>query len=295
MSLDVRWVGARYYTEGRQGCRVEAIVPHIVEGSLSSCDNTFASGSREGSAHYCVGGNEIHQYVSEADTAWAVGNWQGNLRTISIEHAGTTENPPTFDTIQTGAKLMADIASRLGWTELVLGQNVMLHRWYSDTSCPASLDYGQEIRLANQYLRGSMPSHPVIPHAIYRLFNPYNGQHMFTRSPDERDMLLIAGWKYEDVGWYEPDDGERVYRALNPHSGEHIFTTARDEVEELARYGWRDEGFAFYSDPQHARPVYRLYNGFDHMYTASHAEQKRLVSGGVWYSEGIAFYGAARG
>lgn len=294
MLPNIKWIGAACYTEGRQGCQVEAIVPHIIEGSLSSCDNTFATGARQGSAHYGVGGKEVHQYVSEADTAWAVGNWQGNLRTISIEHAGSTYSPPTFETIQTGAMLMADIASRLGWTELILGQNVMLHRWYSDTSCPATLDYELEIRLANEYLRGKVDLPDVVPHGIYRLYNPYNGQHVFTKVPDERNSLIIAGWRYEYVAWFEPDAGEAVYRVYNPYTGEHLLTVSRDEVAELQDFGWRDEGFAFYSDPKHARPVYRLFNGFDHMYTASNSERKMLENGGVWKSEGTAFYGAVR-
>lgn len=295
MSLDVKWVGALHWSEGRQGHSVEAIVPHIMEGSLQSCDNWFTSPDSSGSTHYGVGGKEVHQYVAEGDTAWSVGNWQGNLRTISIEHAGTTYDPPTFETVQTGAKLMADIASRLGWTELVLGKNVKLHRWYSDTSCPASLDYTTEIRLANEYLKGKPAKIDDVEGGIYRLYNPNSGHHMFTASPKERDYLVTAGWRYEGVGWKEPEHGGFVYRSYNPNNGEHVFTASENEYRELTLAGWIGEGVAFLSDEEnHAQPVHRLYDGRSHMYTASNSERKTLLNGGVWRSEGVGFYGAVR-
>lgn len=150
-----KWVGCSKYNTGRSGYTIKAVVPHIAEClTMAGVDATFA-GPREASAHYCVDDTAIHQYVAEEDTAWAVGDWMGNRETISIEHVGTTEKPPSRATLDRSAELMADIARRYGWAEYVLGENVMLHKWYSATSCPATLDYDYLIERANELLRGA--------------------------------------------------------------------------------------------------------------------------------------------
>lgn len=152
--MNVRWMGTSYYSKGRQGRGVGAIVPHIsCCSSIQGIDNTFGPYStRKVSTHYAVSETDIHQYVHEYDTAWSVGNWEGNLRTISIEHVGTTANPPTKKCLNLGAKLMADIAYRFGWSKLALGLNVMLHKWYASTACPANMDVEWEVERANYYL-----------------------------------------------------------------------------------------------------------------------------------------------
>lgn len=147
-------MGTSYYSKGRQGRGIGAIVPHIsCCGSIEGIDRTFGPYStRKVSTHYAVSETEVHQYVHEYDTAWAVGNWEGNTKTLSIEHVGTTDRPPSRACLDMGARLMADIAYRLGWSKLALGLNVMLHRWYASTACPANMDYEWEVTRANEYL-----------------------------------------------------------------------------------------------------------------------------------------------
>ena len=148
----VDWVGARWYTEGREGNDWEALVIHISEcTTLSAIDNTFL-GTSETSAHFGVSSNEIHQYVSLDDTAWAVGNWTWNTRTVSIEHVGTTSWPPSRATLDRSAQLMAALARLQQWPELVVGENVGIHKWYSATSCPATLDLTYLVSKANEYM-----------------------------------------------------------------------------------------------------------------------------------------------
>lgn len=152
--MNVRWMGTGYYSKGRQGRSVGAIVPHIsCCSSIAGIDNTFGPySSRKVSTHYAVSETEVHQYVHEYDTAWAVGNWEGNLRTISIEHVGTTDRPPTRECLDMGARIMADVARRLGWSRLALGLNVTLHKWYAATACPANMDVEWEVERANLHL-----------------------------------------------------------------------------------------------------------------------------------------------
>ena len=148
----VSWVGARWYTEGREGNDWTALVIHISEcTTLSAVDNTFL-GTSQTSAHFGVSDSEIHQYVSLDDTAWAVGNWTWNTRTVSIEHVGTTSWPPSRATLDRSAQLMAALARLRQWPELVVGENVGVHKWYSATSCPATLDVTYLVSKANEYM-----------------------------------------------------------------------------------------------------------------------------------------------
>lgn len=148
----VQWKGCAHYSSTRYGEDWSVIVIHISEcTSLSQIDNTFW-GAREASAHYGVAPGQIHQYVGLNDTAWAVGNWEWNKRSVSIEHVGTTANPPSYATLDTSAQLMAALARSKGWRHLTMGDNVGIHKWYSSTSCPAGTDVNWLVAKANQYL-----------------------------------------------------------------------------------------------------------------------------------------------
>lgn len=148
----VQWKGCAHYSSTRYGEDWSVIVIHISERtSLSQIDSTFW-GTREASAHYGVAPGQIHQYVGLNDTAWAVGNWEWNKRSVSIEHVGTTANPPSYATLDTSAQLMAALARSKGWRHLTMGDNVGIHKWYSSTSCPAGTDVNWLVAKANQYL-----------------------------------------------------------------------------------------------------------------------------------------------
>lgn len=65
------WANKANYEVGRSGYKIKGIViHHAASTSLNSIGTVFSQASRGASAHYGVGGKEIHQYVSEADTAW---------------------------------------------------------------------------------------------------------------------------------------------------------------------------------------------------------------------------------
>lgn len=148
----VQWKGCAHYSSSRYGEDWSVIVIHISEcTALSQIDNTFW-GTREASAHYGVAPGQIHQYVGLNDTAWAVGDWEWNKRSVSIEHVGTTANPPSYATLDTSAQLMAALARSKGWRHLTMGDNVGIHKWYSSTSCPAGTDVNWLVAKANQYL-----------------------------------------------------------------------------------------------------------------------------------------------
>lgn len=63
---------------------------------------------------------------------------------------------------------------------------------------------------------------------LYRLYNPNSGEHFYTSSAKEREVLISSGWKDEDTAWSTPvEDGEPVYRLYNPNASDHHYTKAK--------------------------------------------------------------------
>lgn len=145
------------------------------------------------------------------------------------------------------------------------------------------------------------------PHIdIYRLYNPYTGEHLYTSATGERDSLVDVGWVYEGVAWTalkaelatdqtSHNNAEPVYRLYNPYvpGGDHHYTTDKHEYIELKEVGWIQEGIAwcgveFYNDGLDT--VYRLYNpnavSGAHHYTTDAVEAKTLIAAG-WRDEGV--------
>ncbi len=92
---------------------------------------------------------------------------------------------------------------------------------------------------------------------VYRLWNRYNGDHLFTTSLDEARALEEAdpdGWTSEGVAFYAPKTSDvSVYRLWNSYitanggAGSHLWTTRDSEVKELTDLGWQDEGLGWYA------------------------------------------------
>lgn len=134
---------------------------------------------------------------------------------------------------------------------------------------------------------------------MWRLYNPYNGEHLYTAEDAERNICVFNGWTYEGIAWDAPEKGTEVYRLYNPFvpGGDHHYTTRRDEYDALAAEGWEQEDVAWHSAPEKGGvALHRLYNPFavsgTHHYTTSEQEKDELVELG-WKYEGIGWYGLA--
>lgn len=130
---------------------------------------------------------------------------------------------------------------------------------------------------------------------LYRLYNPNDGEHLYTLSMNERDVLSSIGWVYEGIAWRAPlSSSTAVYRLYNPNSGDHHYTTSQNEYDTLGRIGWKQEGTAWYSAGTGGIPLYRLFNPNvyigTHHYTTSENERD-VLSGLGWIYEGVAWYG----
>lgn len=141
------------------------------------------------------------------------------------------------------------------------------------------------------------PSQPQSVVDMYRLYNPYTGEHFYTSSADEKDYLYSIGWGYEGVGWQAPVTSDApVYRLYNSVGSEHHYTGSASERDTLINDGWNYEGIAWYSETANTSyPVYRQYdpNEFscNHNFSEGAGERDHLVSLG-WHDEGVAWYAA---
>ncbi len=132
---------------------------------------------------------------------------------------------------------------------------------------------------------------------MYRMYNPNSGEHFYTKNQKEAEMLVRAGWNYENIGWYAPSTSKApVYRLYNPNAGDHHYTMYKGERDHLISVGWKDEGIGWYSaDKESGVPLHRLYNpnakkAGAHHYTTNRAECDMLMSVG-WNDEEIGWYG----
>jgi N-acetylmuramoyl-L-alanine amidase len=139
----------RNFMPGRPGgLRPAAIVIHISEGTLASADAWFSNDAAKVSAHYCVGrSGEVHQYVSEEDTAYHAGTpvnptWRllrprvnPNFYTIGIEHEGRAQDQWPDPQYATSAELVAEIARR--WSIPIDADHIVMHREIrGNKTCP---------------------------------------------------------------------------------------------------------------------------------------------------------------
>lgn len=162
-NLTTRWWPANptNYTKGREGNKIQGIVVHhAASTSLDSIGAAFCSCRTYGSAHYGVGGNQIHQYVDEANTTWHCSNWWGNVRTVGIETTNSTGAPNwdiASDTFETLVKLVADIAKRNNLGKLWINPKADMptlsgHKdWYgAATVCPGPSLYPRLQEIADR-------------------------------------------------------------------------------------------------------------------------------------------------
>jgi len=156
---------------------------------------------------------------------------------------------------------------------------------------------GEDSDWAVLILHVTSPSTPMIPRQpIFRLYNPNNGNHFFTRSVGERNDCIARGWRFEGIAWYAPtseSDGIPIFRLYNPNNGNHFFTRSVGERNGCIARGWVYEGIAFLAlrDPSEGVAIHRLYNPNNgmHFFTRSVGERNNCIARGLLY-EGVGFY-----
>lgn len=134
-----RGASASNQTVGRQGRPIsDGETFHHVVGSAESAVLVFNNPSRGASSHFVVTDQPgvIFQCVDLNNTAWCDGNWESNLRSITVEHHGDWRNGYDNPTVRENAALLAAWLRDQG----LIG-SFKRHRQVSQagTVCPADL------------------------------------------------------------------------------------------------------------------------------------------------------------
>jgi len=147
------WIGcpSSNYRRGRPpGFHPEAMVVHIMDGSFAAGESVFRDPTSHKSAHYGISkAGEVHQYVSENDTAFHAGivvnpTWDllkpdtnPNFYTIGIEHEGRPDDVWPSEQLAASASLIGQIAAR--WSIPLDTEHVIRHHQIrASKTCPGN-------------------------------------------------------------------------------------------------------------------------------------------------------------
>lgn len=144
--------------------KIDTITIHCVVGqcSVETLGNIFAQTSRQASSNYGIGPDgRIGMYVEERDRSWCSSNAENDNRAITIEVASDTTEPYAVNDKAYAAllDLVTDICKRNGIKKLLwkgdkslIGQvdkqNMTVHRWFANKSCPGTYLYNKHPEIA---------------------------------------------------------------------------------------------------------------------------------------------------
>lgn len=146
--------------------KIDTITIHCVVGqaSVETLGNLFANPSKQASSNYGIGYNgRIGMYVEEKDRSWCSSNRDNDNRAITIECASDNKYPYAINdkVYQSLIQLLVDICKRNEIKELkwkadkkLIGkieeQNMTVHRWFANKSCPGDYIYNKLGQIANE-------------------------------------------------------------------------------------------------------------------------------------------------
>ena len=144
---------------------IDTITIHCFVGQVTAkqgCD-FFANTPKECSANYVVGfDGSIGLSVEEKDRSWCSSNRENDMRAITIEVASEKSEPYSITEKAYNAliKLLVDVCKRNNIKQLLwkndkslIGkvdkQNMTVHRWFSNKSCPGTYLFNKMGEIAN--------------------------------------------------------------------------------------------------------------------------------------------------
>lgn len=201
------------HASGRSGHRPEALVIHVMEGTMESTLSWFRSPASKVSAHYGVSrAGEVVQYVRDEDTAWHAGRVlrptaemvldqpgvNPNLWTIGIEHEGGANQEPTSVQLAASAELMKMLSGRWG-IPLDL-RHVIPHRAiYAAKTCPGRIDVGDLVELATR--GGGGGAGAGAPVSGTRRWSDYFGEYLIlTRYVSDQEWYFVRESELRTMG-----------------------------------------------------------------------------------------------
>lgn len=145
---------------------IDTITIHCVVGqcSVETLGAVFAPEKRQASSNYGIGyDGRIGMYCEEKDRSWCSSSGANDHRAITIEVASDTTSPYRVNAKAYAAliELCADICKRnnikqLNWKadKSLIGQvdkqNMTVHRWFANKSCPGEYLYNLHSQIAKE-------------------------------------------------------------------------------------------------------------------------------------------------
>lgn len=150
---------------GRRNHKIDTVSIHCMAGNLSveTCGDLFSRRSTQASSNYGIGSDgRIALYVDESNRSWCTSSASNDNRAVTIEVANTTNYQPypiSAAAYNSLIKLLADICKRNGIPKLlwkgdknligqVSKQNMTVHRWFANKSCPGDWLYQHHGQIA---------------------------------------------------------------------------------------------------------------------------------------------------
>lgn len=151
---------------GRRNHEIDTITIHCVVGQCTAkrIGEIFQPKSKKASSNYGIGyDGSIGLYVEEQNRSWCSSSASNDNRAITIEVASDTTEPYviTDKAYQSLIALLTDICKRNGIKELkweadksLIGkvdrQNMTVHRWFANKSCPGTYLYERHSQIAKE-------------------------------------------------------------------------------------------------------------------------------------------------
>lgn len=184
--------------------KIDTITIHCVVGQLSveTIGSIFAPKSREASSNYGIGyDGRIGMYVEEKDRSWCTSSRSNDHRAITIEVACDLTHPYAVNNKAYSAliDLLVDICQRNDIKELkwkadksLIGQtdkqNMTVHRWFANTSCPGEYLYSRHGQIAdevNQRLNdGAHKAEKLVVDGVWGVATTKRAQEVFGTTVD---------------------------------------------------------------------------------------------------------------
>ena len=150
---------------GKRNHKIDTVSIHCMAGNLSveGCGALFAKSSTQASSNYGIGSDgRIALYVDEANRSWCTSSASNDNRAVTIEVANTTAGEPypcSQQAYNSLINLLVDICRRNGIKKLLwkadpslIGQvdkqNMTVHRWFANKSCPGEWLYQRHGQIA---------------------------------------------------------------------------------------------------------------------------------------------------
>ncbi len=152
---------------GRRNHSIDTITIHCMAGDMTveQCGELFADPKRQASSNYAIGSDgRIALYVDERNRSWCSSSSSNDNRAVTIEVANNGGGPlwpVSSQAYEALIDLVTDICQRNGITQLrwqgdpsligqVSRQNMTVHRWFADKSCPGEYLYNRHGDIAAQ-------------------------------------------------------------------------------------------------------------------------------------------------